>query len=78
MKEKQKWLRIDDDDGWQIVIPDIDILPHSLTSDEEGKNEVAGLDCPCKPEINFLDKILVHNSFEQIEKIDEATKKLFT
>lgn len=74
MKEKQKWLLLKEDNGWQIVMPDPDIKPHGFP--KNGKAELAGLECPCKPKINYLDKMIVHNSFEQLEKINEAIEKI--
>ena len=70
-EEKQKWLRLDGDDGWQIVIPEVDIKPHS-TDTHPTKRELAELNCPCKPKIDVLNKIIVHNSFEDAERIDKA------
>lgn len=73
MKEEQKlkWLRIDGENGWQIIVPESDIKPHGFP---QGKNktELAWLDCPCSPKINYLNKIIVHNSFEEKQKIEEA------
>ena len=76
MKDKQRWLRLDGDEGWQIVMPDTDILPHSLTSSKNESNDLAWENCPCKPQINFLDKIIVHNSFEVKKAIDESMDSL--
>lgn len=77
-KEKQKWLRLDGDEGWQIVIPDIDIKPHSLTASKTEQNDLAWENCPCKPKINFGDKIIVHNSFEDEKRIEESMSLLST
>ena len=76
MKDKQKWLRLDDED-WQIVIPDIDIKPHGILKVGELKVELAGRECPCNPKINWEDKIIVHNSFQDIEKIEKSLKNIF-
>lgn len=69
---KQKWLRLDADDGWQVVIPDFDSKPHANVKIEEGRMELAWIDCPCKPKINIGDKMVVHNSFIDMAKIDES------
>lgn len=74
MNEKQKWLRIEES-GWQIIIPDIDTRPHSLTSDKEGINELAGFTCPCQPEIDYMNRIIIHNSFEQMEIVDRSIRE---
>lgn len=72
-KEKQKWLRLDGDDGWQIVIPDTDIKPHSTeVPDKTNELELAWFDCPCKPKIAWEEKIIVHNSFEDMNRVEEA------
>lgn len=73
-EDKQRWLRLDGDDSWQIVIPDSDIKPHSVDP-HPTKKEIAGIDCPCKPKIDFLNKIIVHNSFEDMKRIDESMGK---
>lgn len=69
--EKQKWLRLDGDNGWQIIVPDTDIKPHGFP---KGKNkvELAGKFCPCEPKIYEKDKIIIHNSFQDKERIEEA------
>lgn len=71
MKEKQKWLRLDADDGWQVVIPETDIKPHGFPEGKQ-KASLAWLDCPCKPRVDALNKIIVHNSFEDKKLIDDA------
>ncbi len=79
----QKWLRLDGDDGWQIVVPATDIKPHGNIKDvnEELKRmkvELAGQDCPCKPKIDWESKMIVHNSFQDQERVDAAMKTLST
>ena len=74
MKDKQKWVVLESG-GWRIVMPDIDILPHSVDEKPHHK-KLAGMDCPCKPKINYLDKMIVHNSFEQKEKIAKSMNNL--
>lgn len=84
MEEKQKWLRLDGDDGWQIVIPESDTRPHAILTEQEisrakeNKEEVdlAGFGCPCKPQVNWLDKIIVHNSFYDEDRIERSMKEL--
>ena len=71
---KQKWLRLEES-RWQIIIPDRDIRPHGLVEVSKGKKELAWQDCPCEPKINLLDKIIVHNSFIDIDRINESLKK---
>ena len=71
--KKQKWLVLKDDNNWNIIIPDFDILPHS-TDKKSRKRNLAYLDCPCKPEIDYLNQQIIHNSFEQIEKLKELDK----
>lgn len=84
MKEKQQWLRLDGDDGWQIVIPESDTRPHAILTNEEAsrvkankdKVELAGIDCPCNPKVNYLDKIIVHNSFNDEDRIEQSMKDI--
>lgn len=69
MRDKQTWLRIESN-GWQIIVPETDEKPHGIG---EGKDlELAWNDCPCNPKINFLDKMIVHNSYVDTRKISEA------
>lgn len=75
MNNKQRWLKIDGNDGWIIVVPDFDDKPHSLDT-INNKNELAMENCPCKPDINFIDKILVHKSFIDNNRINESLNKL--
>ena len=70
MKSKQKWLVLEDD-GWQIVIPDSDILPHGFPQGKK-KTELAGHDCPCKPKINWNDRMIIHNSFQDSQRIKDS------
>ena len=76
MKEKQKWLLLNAGGGWQIVMPDTDIKPHS-TDTHPTRKELSNVDCPCKPKINFLEKIIIHNSFEDTEKVDKSLETIF-
>ena len=80
MEGKQKWLRLDLDDGWQAVVPDTDIKPHGIpTGKKEAKGkevELAGMDCPCKPKVDVGEKIIIHNSFEDMERITQSVDAL--
>lgn len=76
MNEKQKWLRLDDGD-WQIVVPNIDSKPHGIVGEDKTKAELAGQECPCNPKINWIDKIIIHNSFEDMEKIEKSLENNF-
>lgn len=71
---KPKWLVLDDDNGWKVVIPESDILPHGFP--ENNTAEIEYSNCPCKPEVNLLSQIIIHNSFEEQKKIDESINKL--
>lgn len=73
--ERSRWLRLDADDGWQIVVPEEDTKPHGFP--EEGKAELAGLECPCSPQIDLATKIIIHNSFEDMERVDKAVEALW-
>ena len=73
--EQSKWLVLEDD-GWQVVIPETDILPHGYP-DGKLKTELAGQNCPCKPKINWQDKMIVHNSFKDKQKVEESIKSNF-
>jgi len=66
--QKQKWLNLEADDNWKIVIPDFDSQPHS-TDTKKTKKELAWISCPCKPKIYMLDKIIIHNSFIDQKRI---------
>ena len=70
-----KWLTLEADDDWKVVMPDEDIKPHGFPKDKED-TEIAWIDCPCKPRVDALRKIIVHNSFSDIEKIEESLKNL--
>ena len=71
MKEKH-WLRLEEDNGWQVVVPNNDVKPHStlvlIFPDGSRKADLAGWDCPCKPQVYFRDKLISHNSFDGREK----------
>lgn len=67
----QKWLVLEEK-GWQVVIPDFDIRPHAKVKISKGKMKLAWMDCPCKPKVSVLDKIIIHNSYMDKQKIDES------
>lgn len=69
--EKQRWLNLQEN-GWQIVIPDFDTKPHANKLIKKGKMEVAGFDCPCKPKIAMQERIIIHNSFIDEERISKS------
>lgn len=73
----QKWVNIEDDQGWHIVIPDCDTKPHGFVGKNKRKAEVAGIDCPCKPQINWQDKTIIHNSFLHEDLIEKSLAKHF-
>lgn len=75
MEKRQKWLVIEGQDDWQIIIPDFDSKPHADMTKKpkrSGKREVAWLNCPCNPEIDYLSKRIIHNSFIDKARIDES------
>lgn len=65
---EKKWFVLDGGNGWQFIVPDCDIKPHTKTTiifpDGNMEGELAGYDCPCKPAINFTDKLIIHNAFD--------------
>lgn len=72
---------MDAEDGWQIVIPESDILPHADITPEQADKlkavgnaelEVAGMTCPCKPKVDVGSRIIIHNSFEDQVRINDA------
>lgn len=68
-----KWFTIGDGkDGIIHVIPETDIKPHSTQNDGE-KREAAEHNCPCKPKVSLKGAcyIIVHNSFQDKEFLDE-------
>jgi hypothetical protein len=52
------------------------LLPHRIRKTDELKVEVADINCPCHPEIDFTSKKIriIHNSFEDIEYLDNLIK----
>ena len=76
-EEKQKWLVLDDD-GWTIIIPDFDSKPHSSDLSESKNKELSWIDCPCNPKVDLLGQVIIHNSFIDKEKVDNAITNLTT
>ena len=76
IKDKQKWTVIEDESIIHVV-PASDINPHGFPKNSTHA-DLADFDCPCKPKIDAGGKkpIVVHNSFEDQEKIDKSIKKL--
>ena len=74
MKEKQRWL-IFEDNGWQIIIPDFDIKPHGFPNGTDDV-EVENLNCPCGLRIDWLNRAIIHNSFEEKEKVEQAMLRI--
>lgn len=72
--EEGNWVVLESD-GWRIVMPQIDTKPHS-TQIEGVELELAWSKCPCEPKVDFSAQMIVHNSFEDTEKIDEAIKQI--
>lgn len=73
-KGKQKWLILDGGGGWQIIVPNIDDKPHGFPKGDKAK--LSDWDCPCKPKIDWIDKIIIHNSFIDMERIEKSLNKL--
>lgn len=71
----QKWLVIDTEKGWKLILPDPDILPHSLEL-EGNKREVAGIECPCAPKIDYINQLIIHNSFYDKKRIEESINNI--
>lgn len=87
--EVQKWLQIVEDD-YILVMPDFDDRPHADISAEEAKElikldkevklDLAYINCPCKPKINWEGEkpIIIHNSFIDQKRVDESMGSLST
>lgn len=67
----KKWLVLELEDNWQMILPDEDIKPHSkVIFDFNGKKEAPvceDMSCPCNPKIDFINKLVIHNSFDNRE-----------
>lgn len=76
MEQKKNWTVLEDKNVIH-VLPNMDIKPHGFSKD--GKSAVVSdFDCPCKPKINASGKkpLIVHNSFEDMKKIDDSINNL--
>jgi len=64
----KNWLLLELDGGWQMILPDDDIKPHSKLvmtyPDKTKKAFVDDIECPCKPSVDFINKIITHNAFD--------------
>ncbi len=81
--KKQPWILITDEDAVydHIIIPKWDIKPHALKVKKTKKGlkaELAGHDCPCKPEVEIDGDMLIirHNSFRDIERMENSLKEI--
>lgn len=74
-KQRSKWLVLDD---YRVVhvLPETDTKPHGIRKGEELSVELADLNCPCKPKIDMSGKktLVVHNSFEEQDYLDNLIK----
>jgi hypothetical protein len=52
--------------NWQHVSPNNDLQEHILV----------GFNCPCNPRIDFNNRIVIHNSWDCRESIEEAKEIL--
>lgn len=75
-KGKQKWLRLDGYDGWQYIIPEWDIEAHGHPKERDRSTNLAFLDCPCSPKLDLINKLIIHNSFQDMKRITESINKI--
>ena len=75
--KKQKWLLLKYN-GWHIVVPNFDIEPHGNIKKGKRNGDLAGMNCPCKPRVDWENQIIIHESFIHMKKVDGSMKKLFT
>lgn len=68
------WIILEED-GWKIVIPEIDKKPHS-TQKNGKRRTLAWSKCLCNPKVDFSAQMIVHNSFEDAAKVKQAMQKL--
>lgn len=80
--KKQRWQVLKLDHGWQAVLPDTDTEPHANFSGDwrelplGTELNLANETCPCKPKIDFLNKIIIHNSFQDKNRVEESLRKI--
>lgn len=69
---RHKWLVLEDDDCVHVV-PESDIKPHGHVKQGELKAILSDMDCPCRPKLDLSNQkaLIVHNSFEQEEYLNE-------
>lgn len=72
MDEPTKWVTFKDDSGWFVVVPESDIAPHGHAKVGETDVELAGFDCPCGPRVDWQNSMIIHNSFAEREKTQDA------
>lgn len=74
---EQRWAVLEGENGWQFIVPTPDIEAHAkvilidkerFLSDEEQTGDLAEFDCPCKPQVDWKDKLIIHNSFKEMKK----------
>lgn len=65
------WIRIDRDEddpnSYDIILPDNDSAPHSnhvFIMGEKKEAIVDGIDCPCKPNVDFIGRMIIHHAFD--------------
>lgn len=78
MKDEHKWLVIEDESGWTVVIPDFDIKPHGFPQNGKDGVELAGFDCPCGVKVDWENKIIIHESFTYRKRIEDSMNRLST
>lgn len=70
------WVTLTDGEGWQHFLQAEDIAPHSNES-KGGRYILAGTDCPCNPDVDYINKTITHSSFAHMQILADAMKKLF-
>lgn len=77
MKEKH-WLVLNIGNNWQAIMPNNDTEPHAkvvlIWPDGRKQAEIASGDCPCKPALDFKDRLVIHNSFDKREEYERGDK----
>ena len=68
---RRDWLLLELEGEWQMIVPDNDIKPHSKVvmnfPNGEKKAFLDDIDCPCRPNIDWDNKIIIHNAFDERE-----------
>ena len=64
----KKWLLLELEDNWKMIFPDEDIKPHAKIifnfNDKQEALICEDMSCPCNPTIDFKNKLIIHNSFD--------------